>query len=796
MIKGCGINNDGGEKASFTAPSVDGQSIAISNAIQDAGIKGSDIGYIEAHGTATPIGDPIELAGLQKAFGPTDVSQLCAIGSVKSNIGHTVAAAGVAGLIKASLSLFKEKIPATLHFQKPNPQIDFESSPFYVADKNVDWKRNEKARIAGVSSFGVGGTNSHVLLEEAPIKEDTFEANHVIDRANLPVQLFLQSAKRSESLASNHSSLSQQLESEINIQVDLDSIAYTLQTGRSRYDHRSFTVAESTAELKDLLSKTKPNRCGQSQLASPRNEVAFMFPGQGSQYVWMGKNLYDHSEVFRSTMDRCCEILNKYLDRDLRDILYPQNGDDVKAAEILQSTEFTQPAIFCVGYSLSQLWKHWGITPSNLVGHSIGEFVAACLAGVFSLEDALMLIAKRGQMMQALPGGSMLSVKSPANQIEKRLSEKCFSGKLAIASINSPTLCVVAGPDEEVESLKHQLESDGIACRHLHTSHAFHSSMMDPIVDRYRELVSTIELSAPQFPILSTVTGEWLTDDEATDPKYWAEHMRAPVRFSNALEKLWSEHPNRILVELGPRKTLSSLAMQHKSLFVDEDMAIERIAVPSLTDNAENNAEWYAILHSLGQLWLYGIEADWENLYEGNIPQKISLPPYAFQRKRHFVEPPKRTSAETVSGQSTSPQSTSTTKPNSTLGNETMTTTSTPKLIRSRKSQIAEKLAEIFEETSGVDVNEFDSVMTFLEMGLDSLVLTQVASAVKKSFNTDVTFRQMLEETPSQETLVNFLNELLPPDQFEDQFESESQETPRSNEPLENLNGNFECIGK
>jgi len=775
VIKGCGINNDGGEKASFTAPSVEGQSIAITDAIADSGIRGDDIGYVEAHGTATPIGDPIELAGLQKAFGATESKQFCAIGSVKGNIGHTVAAAGIAGLVKSTLALYHETIPATLHYQKPNSQIDFESSPFFVVDQNLEWKPSEKKRIAGVSSFGVGGTNAHVLLEEAsPVATVGDEFN------NFPVQLILHSAKRADTLATNCLRLQQQLGFETISDIDLSSLAYTLQIGRTRYDHRGFSVANSKSELGELLTKSKPNRCGQTKLTSPRNEVAFMFPGQGSQYVWMGKNLYDHSAVFRSAMDRCSEILNRYLDRDLRDVLYPRDGNEAKAAEILRSTEFTQPAIFCVGYSLAQLWKHWGITPSNFVGHSIGEFVAACLAGVFSLEDALMLIANRGKMMQALPGGAMLSVKSSADEIEKRLS-----GKLTIASINSPTLCVVAGPNNEVESLASQLESEGIACRHLHTSHAFHSSMMDPLVEPYRKLVSSIELSAPRLPILSTVTGEWMTDDEATDPRYWAEHMRAPVQFSDAVKKLWTDYPNRILIELGPRKTLVSLAMQHKALFKDEVNVVERVAVPSLTDNVENNAEWYAILHALGQLWLQGIEANWENLYEGTIPEKASLPPYAFQRKRHFVDPPTKVSIERSAVPSTFNSNL-----NSKSGNEKMPNASTCQLAKSRKSQIADQLAEVFEETSGIEINEFDASMTFLEMGMDSLVLTQAASAVKKSFKAEVTFRQMLEETPSLETLVDYLNDLLPPDQFKDQVEPELKEESRSHDAMGLVNAN------
>ena len=779
VIKGCGINNDGGHKASFTAPSVEGQSGAIRQAIQNAGVEVNDIGYVEAHGTATPIGDPIEVSALTKTFANyTDEKQFCAIGSVKSNLGHTVAAAGIAGLIKSSLALQQEIIPATLHYQTPNPQIDFEQSPFFVADKNHKWERTNAPRHAGISSFGVGGTNAHVIISEAPQIEVQSNQEQAQPTNGYPVSLLPMTAKRQESIDSLESDLLEKLSSS---QANLGGLAYTLQRQRYHFGVRKFVIADSQQECVDLLQQTKPHRSGQAKLASPRQKLTFMFPGQGSQYVGMGKNLYDHSKVFRSAVDECAEILNRYLDRDLRDVLYPEGSED-QAAEILRSTQFTQPAIFTIGYSLAKLWQHWGYEPDSFIGHSIGEFVAGCLAGVFQLEDALMLIAKRGEWMQNLPGGSMLSVKSSGEDIEKRLT-----GSLAIASYNAPTLCVVAGPTTEVEAFQQLLENDGIVCRHLHTSHAFHSSMMDEIVAPYEKLIQSIELHPPQKPILSAVTGDWMSDEVATDPRYWAEHLRAPVKFSTAIEKIWQTQPDQVLLELGPRKTLSTLALQHAKPAArsqnDHSKTTKHLAFSSLGDSAENNSEWYSILWSVGQLWLQGISPQWDRFYEDGLPEKTDAPLYPFVRKRHFVEPlGSQPTRSNPSASDTHPTNEPTTSTETSISGKVIMD---KKLIQCRKSQIAEKIAEVFENTSGVEVNEFDSSMTFLEMGLDSLVLTQTASAMKKAFQAEVTFRQMLEETPTVEALTDFLDGLLPASQFEDRFEEVvAQETDSNPDPI------------
>ena len=778
VVKGFGINNDGGEKASFSAPSINGQASAVAMAQAMAGVDAESIGYIEAHGTATPIGDPIEVTALRTVFeAQTDQKQFCAIGSVKSNIGHTVAAAGVAGLIKVAMSLHDEQIPATLHYENPNPQIDFENSPFFVCDQNREWKRGEQPRRAGVSSFGVGGTNAHILLEESPVVDAAESTNE------LPVTILPVSGKTEEALCANVTNLTSALQSAANDadSAELSSIAHALQVGRDEFTWRAAIVSDNFEDAaQTMASKTPPRFMKRKSSASPR-DVVFMFPGQGSQYVRMGKNLYDHSEIFRENLDRCADILTPLLGRDLRDVLFPPAGQEEAAQEILKNTQFTQPALFALGYSLAQVWMSWGITPTALMGHSIGEFAAACTAGVFKLEDGLKMIAERGRAMQALPGGSMMSVRLPGAEVEPMIW-----GDMAIGSYNGPKLCVVAGPDDQVAELQKKLEANDVACRHLHTSHAFHSPMMNEIVAPFAEFVGQFELSEPTIPILSTVTGKWMTAEQATDPNYWADHLRAPVRFSEAVTEMWGEDPSRILIELGPRKTLAILSKQHA-----EDPK-NQISIPTLSDNAENNAEWHSMMSAVAQLWLAGAEIQWCRISsDGNSrqksPGKINVPTYAFQRKRFFVEPGNQ--AATVEAANSSAATSvneaasinPVTSPNT---NCSLTQSSQPSHVvaaapvaptqnvnpesipMSRIPNIVNSLHEVFEDTSGFDLSEFDGDTTFFEMGLDSLVLTQTATSLKKEMGIEVTFRQLLEETTTVDTLAAWLDAELPADKY------------------------------
>ncbi|AVH69408.1 type I polyketide synthase [Nostoc sp. 'Lobaria pulmonaria (5183) cyanobiont'] len=726
VIRGCGINNDGANKVSFTAPSVDGQAEAIAMAQAYANFHPETISYIEAHGTATPLGDPIEIEALTQAFRVhTDAKQFCAIGSLKSNVGHLVAAAGVAGLIKTALALHYKKIPPSLNFEAPNPKIDFTNSPFYVNTKLAQWSEGETLRRAGVSSFGVGGTNAHIVLEEAPQIQSSGSSR--------PQQLLLLSAKTSKALEAATANLRQYLQ--YNAEINLADVAYTLQRGRKAFNYRSSVVCHDITDAIAALQSLDPNQVNTRHTEVRNPAVVFMFPGQGSQYVNMGLNLYNHETVFQEVVDECAEILKPLLGRDLREIIYPVPSDRETAAISMRQTCFTQPALFVIEYALAQLWQSWGVKPQAMIGHSIGEFVAACIAGVLTLEDALMLVATRGRLMWELPAGAMLSVRLPAKELEPRLS-----AELAIAAINSPSLCVVSGPTEAIAVLQKQLESEEVICRHLHTSHAFHSPMMDSIIHPFAEVVGKVKLSPPQIPFVSTVTADWITAQQATDPMYWATHLRQTVRFAEGVQTLWQQ-PKRVLLEVGPRITTTTLARQQA-----KDIK-QQIAIPSLSDNAENEAEWTALLKAVGQLWLAGVSIDWSNFYQRETRQRIPLPTYPFERQRFWIDPPPHPN-RALTPKLSNPQLLEKAK--------TLTTSPLQKLIP--------LLKETIEETSGLEIASVDDSTTFLEMGLDSLSLMRVGLALKKKFQVKVTLRQLLEICPNLGTLADLINQALSPE--------------------------------
>ncbi len=538
LICGTGKNNNGARPASFLAPSVDGQAEAIALAQSNANVPIETIRYIETHGTGTPVGDPIEFEALRKVFeSKTDKKQFCYIGSIKGNIGHPTNAAGVAGLIKAALVLHREEIPPTLHFKNPNPKIDFASSPFLMADKLIPFPRGEEVRRTAVSSFGFGGTNVHVILEEAPKQKPTGTSR--------PQQLFLLSAKSQTALDDSSRALAGYLSK--TVPEALADVAFTLQTGRKQMAQRRFVVAADSSEAAKLLLQPNPLRCGSKRCDRRNPGIVFLFGGQGTQYVNMGLNLYRDEPLFRAIVDDCCEHLKQHLGRDLRELLYPQSGDEKTAQISLQDTLYTQPSIFVIEYALARFWQSLGVEPAMMAGHSIGEFVAATLAGVWRLEDVLSIVALRGRLMQGLPRGSMMAVNSSADSIARTLPNS-----LQIACNNAPNLCVVSGPEANVRDFRTQLEAQNIVCRHLHTSHAFHSAMMDPIIDPLRDAIAKIELRAPDRPIISTVTGLPVTEAEATDPAYWAHHSRATVEFAKAIRYL-KEQGYDLFLECGPR---------------------------------------------------------------------------------------------------------------------------------------------------------------------------------------------------------------------------------------------------
>lgn len=621
IIKGSAINNDGTNKIGFTAPSVEGQAAVIGEAQVIAGIDAETITYIETHGTGTELGDPIEIAALTKAFhNSTNKKHFCAIGSVKTNIGHLDTAAGVAGLIKTVLALKHQQIPPSLHFETPNPKIDFANSPFYVNTKLSEWKTNGTPRRSGVSSFGIGGTNAHIVLEEAPVLEQrTFDETH----STRPYQLLMLSAKTSKALEAATNNLTEHLKQ--HPELDLADVAYTLSVGRHAFEHRCILVA---SELDEAIA-TPPEQVLTGYTKSSIPSVIFMFSGQGSQYVNMAREIYQTEALFTEQVDRCAELLRPELGLDLRDILYPSSDQTEEATKQLQQTAITQSALFTIEYALAKLWESWGIQPQGFIGHSIGEYVAACLAGVFSLEDGLSLVAARGRMMQQLPPGAMLSVPLALEALEGLLG-----GELSIAAINEPCRCVVSGSMEAIANLQNQLGERGIECIRLRTSHAFHSQMMEPILKPFAERVKLVNLNPPQIPYLSNVTGKWITVAQATDPDYWARHLRHTVQFALSMEELLKE-PDQILLEVGSGRTLSTLVKRHPNKVASQ------VVLSSTRHPQQHGSDVAFLLTTLGQLWLAGVKVDWSGFYAQEQRNRVPLPTYPFERQRYWVEPDK-----------------------------------------------------------------------------------------------------------------------------------------------------------
>ncbi len=625
VIKGSAINNDGLNKIGYTAPSEDGQAEAIAEAMAVARVSPETIGYVEAHGTGTPLGDPIEIAALTRAYRMgTSQKQFCAIGSVKTNMGHLDAAAGVAGLMKTVLALENKALPPSLHFEKPNSKIDFANSPFMVNQVLRQWERNGAPRRAGISSFGIGGTNAHAVLEEAPQSASSDESK--------PWQLLTLSTKAPGSLDAATNNLLGFLKSKP--QVNLADLAYTLQTGRKAHSHRRAVVCRDVDDAVAALENMAADRVVTSLREPTARQVVFMFPGQGTQYPNMGGELYRSEAVFRHEVDRCCEILISHLGFDLRQAIFTKPGDDDGPyAARLRQTAVTQPALFVIEYALAMQWMEWGIRPHAMIGHSIGEYVAACLAGVFSLKDTLSLVAERGRLIQSLDAGAMLAIPLPEKQVRLLLDDR-----LSLAAVNGRSLCVVSGTEEVIAELGKSVEG-----KRLHTSHAFHSAMMDPILAAFSETVSKVHRTPPSIPFISNVTGTWITISQALDPGYWAKHLREAVRFDDGIAELLKE-PDRVLLEVGPGRALSALAKPR----LNKEFGHQ--AAASLPAAKEDQGDRQTMLTAIGKLWAAGIGPDWSSLFAGQRRRRIPAPTYPFDRRRYWVEPVAHT-ALTARGQ-------------------------------------------------------------------------------------------------------------------------------------------------
>lgn len=633
VIRGSATGNDGADRAGFTAPGVSGQTRVVSAALAMAAVDPATVGYVETHGSATPLGDPVEIEALNRAFGGSGTSS-CAIGSVKTNIGHTHAAAGIAGLIKTTLAVRHGLIPPSLHFTEANPEIDFSGTPFFVNTGLREWPSNGHPRRAGVSSLGMGGTGAHVVLEQPPAAPES---------RSTAVQLVPVSAGTEQGLESATDRVAEHLAGQPDL--DLGDVGHTLRTGRRAFAHRRVVVAADPTEAARALAARDPHKVFTATPDPGRRSIAFMFPGLGEQRPGVGRQLYRTQPAFREAVDQCADLLHPLLGTDIRQILYPEGGTEggqgkadlrrmlgrtADRPSLLDRTEYAQPAVFVTEYALAQLWSSLGVRPDAMIGYSIGEYVAACLSGVLSLEDALLLVTRRAKLIADLPAGKMLSVPMSEAEVTPLLRPD-----VSVAAVNGPRLCVVAGPGDGIAELSEQLAARGVAARLVPASHAFHSTMMDAAVDPLVRLLASVQLNPPAIPYISNVSGTWITGQHATDPRYWGRHLRQPVRFADGVTELWRD-PDRLLLELGPGQSLCSLALQLLPRDGGTGPAIRALA--SLPGELLPEPEERFFLATVGKLWLSGVDIDWTTMAAGRSHRRVPLPTYPFQRRRHWVD--------------------------------------------------------------------------------------------------------------------------------------------------------------
>jgi amino acid adenylation domain-containing protein len=720
VILGSAINNDGALKVGFTAPSEEGQTRVISEALSIAGIEADTLGYVEAHGTGTRLGDPIEVAALSAALrARTKKRGFCALGSVKTNLGHLDAGAGIAGLIKTVLSLKHGVLPPSLHFREPNPEIDFADSPIYVNGALAPWKTEGKPRRAGVSSFGIGGTNAHAILQQAP---------DVPSGPSREWQLVVWSAKTEGALDTATENLSQAFGSES--APGLADAAFTLAIGRRPFEHRRALVcrqagdfAEAAGDARRILSGNGP---------ATQRPVAFLFPGQGAQQAGATHEVYQNEKVFRTEVDRCAELLRPHLGADLREVLYPADGDQ----EIrLEDTAWAQPAMFVVDYALARLWMSWGIRPQALIGHSLGEYVAACLAGVLALEEALPLVALRGKLMQELPAGAMLA--APVSEAEVT---PLLTADLALAAINAPQRTVVSGPLPAIEDLEKKLAEQGLEGRRLRTSHAFHSAMMEPMLAAFTERLRTVRFKAPQIPYVSNVTGDWITEAQATDPGFWLRQLREPVRFGDGIGRLL-EQRSWALLEVGPGRTLTSLVQQHPAF--QGNGRSEHRAIGSLVRPSHTNSEMAALLEALGRLWASGVEIDWKGFYRGERRRRVSLPTYPFERQKYLID---RTAGAAAPWTELAVRQRELSQD---LEDGSMNT--------GVRHALVGMLKNIIHDLTGTDMERIDPQVPFMDIGVDSLLMVQAARRVRDEVGVQLSVVQFLEELTTLEKVAEYV---------------------------------------
>ena len=790
VIKGSAINNDGRRKVGFTAPAVEGQAEVIALALAAAEVECESIGYIEAHGSATVMGDPIEIEALNQVYGQAGLKpSSIAVGSVKSNLGHLNAAAGVAGLIKTILAIQHGSIPASLNFRQPNPAIPFSRGPFRVNSTLSPWPESKKPRRAGVSSFGIGGTNAHVILEEAPETKPSEPAK--------PWQLIIISARSREALEGATDRLATHLLD--HPEQNFADVAFTLQEGRKAFEHRRVAVCRDASAAASLLQSRTASQVFTTVAASRRRPVAFLLPGLGDQYLDMGRGLYESEPEFARHVDHCSELLQPLLGVDLRKTMYPdprvrqQNEvrteermnfrnlvqrareDNSSTLQEIHRTLWAQPALFVIEYALANLWMSWGIVPESMMGYSIGEYVAACLAGVISLEDSLRMLAARAQKIDALAPGAMLAIAASEAEVRPLLTPG-----ISMAGINGKSLCVVAGTPEAVDALQQRLVHEGeLVCRRLLATHAFHSPLMAPVAEELTRLARSIRLSAPRIPYISNVTGKPITDAEATDATYWARHLTQPVQFAAGLQHMCSPTAP-VFLEVGPGQMLTSLAEQYLAA---RGMA-DRVALASLPHASDAHPDRAFILGTLGNLWLAGIEPDWAGVHRGERRSRVLLPTYPFERQRYWVTP----RARPQQGQEAEPVKAVAAAASlaQEMGSSKQRITREGNGVENSRSHLSaefvapgssteQKIAEIWEELLGVHpIGIHDE---FLRLGGNSLLAIRVAAELREAFQIEVPLVALLRSSTVYEIALFVEDALLTMIENMDESELSGMET-------------------
>ncbi|TAK34570.1 MAG: amino acid adenylation domain-containing protein [Saprospiraceae bacterium] len=744
VIKATAINNDGAAKTGITAPSSQGQAAVIAKALENAGLTADQTGYIETHGTGTFIGDPIEMQGLTEAFRKTTKQkQFCPIGSVKTNVGHLDAGACVVGIIKMALSLYYEKLPPSLHFQKPNAQIDFANSPFFVNATLREWPRSGVPRRTGVSTFGLGGTNVHVILEEAPAESCRQPV------ASAAPQLLLLSAKKEEALERMNHRLEVFLEKHAD--TPLASAAYTLATGRPHFQKRMAIIAGAAPG--PVFSKPITN----SEVLIPGAGFIFMFPGGGAQYANMARDLYASNTFFAGQVEACFAILQKQHGLSIKEVVYPTGGGTAEGSSIT-SPSYALASLFSIEYSLAKLWQHWGIEPAEMIGHSMGEYTAACLSGVMSLEAALGLVTVRGKLFETLSGnGCMLSVALTEEKLRPFLT-----GEHTISVINKVDNLVVSGTADAIDSLQAQLEKDGVECSKIHIAVAAHSPQVEPVLEKFREYLETVILAEPKIPFVSNVTGTWITAAQATSVDYWISHLRQTVRFDDGLATLM-KNENRIFLEAGPGQTLSSFARMHRSKKPGHQV------FASVRHPKEPANDVAFILKTLGKLWVAGVPVDWHSFYSGASHRHVPLPAYSFEKKKYFIAPRHDAAAIEQEAHALAASTNFTSSITAPPAEPAFGHPSNMETMQKTPSRLALLLDEIkasLHELSGMEPADMDENASFLELGFDSLFLSQAVISLNQKFGTELSFRMLFEETPAIGALAQHLDGVLPPDKF------------------------------